>query len=65
MFTIFVSSLVGSIVGILLVVTGQRAMQSRIPYGPYLALGAIIWVLWGEYMTRWYFELMTPDMSGL
>lgn len=46
-FIIFVSSLLGSIVGVSLILLGQREWQSRIPFGPYIALAALIWVLGG------------------
>lgn len=54
LFTIMASSLIGSIVGIMLVATGRKHLQSRIPYGPYLALGALIWILWGVDLWRFY-----------
>jgi len=47
-FTVALSSLVGSLVGIALVALRKREMQSRIPYGPYLALAALLWILWGS-----------------
>ena len=59
LFTVVVSSLFGSLVGIGLVVAGQKRMQSRIPYGPYLALGAALWVLWGESWWQAYVNLLT------
>ncbi len=46
-FTVLVSSVLGAAVGLSLVLTGKKQMQSRIPYGPYLALAAIIWILGG------------------
>lgn len=51
--TIFLSSLFGSVVGI---VIKLRKGQSYIPYGPYLALGAIVSLLWGERLINWYFR---------
>jgi leader peptidase (prepilin peptidase)/N-methyltransferase len=59
-FTIMFSSLFGSIVGISLVIFGGRKMQSRIPYGPYLALAALAWLFWGPYFWNVYVSLMTP-----
>lgn len=43
-FSLMVSSLIGSIVGVTLIVSGRREWSSRIPYGPYIAAAAIIWV---------------------
>lgn len=48
LFTLMVSSLVGSVIGVVFVIAGRKQMQSRIPYGPYLALAAVLWVLWGS-----------------
>ncbi len=47
LFTIMLSSLAGSLVGLLFILSGRREWQSRIPYGPYLALAAVIWMIWG------------------
>lgn len=63
LFTIMISSLAGSIVGITLVVTKQKAMQSRIPYGPYIALAAVIWILWGPALWDGYLNMFpTPTV---
>lgn len=47
LFTIMLSSLAGSAVGLLFIATSRHEWQSRIPYGPYLSLAAVIWILWG------------------
>ncbi|MBU0678375.1 MAG: prepilin peptidase [Verrucomicrobia bacterium] len=48
LFTVMISSLIGSIVGILLILGRKREWQTRIPYGPFLAIAAIVWILWGD-----------------
>lgn len=48
LFIIMGSSLVGSLVGLGLIVGRRREWQSRIPYGPYLALAALVWILRGR-----------------
>lgn len=58
-FTIVVSSFFGSVVGLFLVLSGRKALQSRIPYGPYLALAAVLWILWGQAWLRAYVDLIT------
>jgi leader peptidase (prepilin peptidase)/N-methyltransferase len=60
LFTIVGSSLFGSLVGVTLVLTGRKAMQSRIPYGPYLALAALLWVFWGPALVDLYIRLLLP-----
>ena len=58
-----VSSFLGAAVGITLVMTGKKDMQSRIPYGPYIALAALIWMLWGPGIWHAYINwLMLPSM---
>ncbi|MFH0908623.1 MAG: prepilin peptidase [bacterium] len=47
-FTIMVSSLFGSFVGICFIISRKKEWQSRIPYGPYLALAAVVWMLGGN-----------------
>lgn len=59
-FNILVSSMGGSLVGIMLVMLGKREMSSRIPYGPYIALAALLWILWGPIWWDAYIGLMTP-----
>ena len=59
LFTVLISSLIGSVVGIGLVVSRRRDWQSRIPFGPYLALAAVLWFLWGRGWWDWYYGFVT------
>ncbi len=56
-FIVFISSLLGSVIGISFIASGKKELQSRIPFGPYIALAAVIWVLggssWWEAYTNW------------
>jgi leader peptidase (prepilin peptidase)/N-methyltransferase len=61
-FTILASSLAGSIVGIALVATGRSNMQSRIPFGPYIVLAALVWLYWGARFWTWYTDLIMPQL---
>ena len=58
-FTILISSLIGSIVGVILILTRGKEWQSRIPYGPYLALAALIWILGGSAWWQLYINWIT------
>jgi len=48
LFSLMASSLMGSIVGLGLIAARRRQCSSRLPYGPYLALAATIWVFGGN-----------------
>ena len=47
-FITFVSSLLGAVIGISFIAAGKKELQSKIPFGPYIALAAIIWMLGGS-----------------
>jgi leader peptidase (prepilin peptidase)/N-methyltransferase len=47
-FIVFVSSLLGTMVGVSFILLGKKEWQSKIPFGPYIALAAIIWMLGGS-----------------
>jgi len=51
---ILLSSLVGSIIGIGLIVIARHGRNVPIPFGPYLALGGIAALFWGPQLTRFY-----------
>ncbi len=48
LFITFVSSLLGAVIGLLFIALGKRELQSKIPFGPYIALAAVIWILGGS-----------------
>ena len=53
------SALIGSIVGVALIICGAKdGPQSSIPYGPFLALGAVLDLLWGSTIWDWYLKLI-------
>jgi leader peptidase (prepilin peptidase)/N-methyltransferase len=54
---ILLSSLVGAVVGIGLVILRGRDRQIPIPFGPYLAVAGLIALLWGEQINRTYLQL--------
>ena len=57
LFTVFVSSVLGSAVGIAGIFLRRLQWQTRIPYGPYLVVGAVLWVFYGTAMVHWYLRL--------
>jgi leader peptidase (prepilin peptidase)/N-methyltransferase len=59
LFTILFSSFAGSIVGMAFILGGRKEWQSRIPYGPYIALAAVVWILWGQGWWQAYFNWLS------
>lgn len=52
-FAVMVSSLIGSVVGVTLILTGRRDWSSRMAYGPFIAIATAAWIfggrqLWGR-----------------
>lgn len=60
LFSIFGGSVLGSIVGLGTLIIGKRVWSAKLPFGPYLALGALIWMFFGEKFVQWYFTLLNP-----
>jgi leader peptidase (prepilin peptidase)/N-methyltransferase len=56
--TILLSSFVGAIVGIALMVLAKHGRDVPIPFGPYLAAAGVIALLWGKPLTQTYLQLL-------
>jgi len=54
LFSLMLSAFLGAAVGVALIVLGRREWSSRIPYGPYIALAATIWVFHGRDILHWW-----------
>lgn len=56
-FTIPAASVIASLYGIATLVIGRREWSSKIPFGPYLAIGAVVWIFCGREIVRLIFGL--------
>jgi leader peptidase (prepilin peptidase)/N-methyltransferase len=59
-FTIMSASCFGAVVGLLTIAVGKREWSAKIPFGPYLALGALVWLFTGPELVRWYVAFTMP-----
>ncbi len=55
---LFCGIMVGGITGVILLLSGKRSRKQAIPFGPFLALGTMVTLLWGPQMLGWYLGLM-------
>lgn len=53
-FTVMCASTIGALIGIGTVLARRRDWSAKIPFGPYLALGALIWLFAGPELVGWY-----------
>ena len=58
-FVIIASSLTGSVIGIMALLLSRKGLRTKIPFGPFLALGAILYIFFGKELIGWYFNLLT------
>jgi len=60
LFSIFAGSILGSIVGIVTLVAGRRVWSAKLPFGPYLAVSALVWIFFGDLFLRFYLSWINP-----
>jgi len=51
---LFCGFLAGAVVGIALIALRHRGRKDHLPFGPFLAFGTMVVLLWGDVMLRWY-----------
>ena len=56
LFITFFASLIGSVVGLTLMAMKKEELQSRLPFGPYLATAATVWILGGVQLWAAYLD---------
>lgn len=56
-FSLMISSMIGAVVGVALIALQRREWSSRMPYGPYIALAAAIWIFGGKQIIRAIFGM--------
>jgi leader peptidase (prepilin peptidase)/N-methyltransferase len=56
--TILVACLTGSAIGLGLIASRRLGRREHIPFGPFLALGAVVALFWGQALVEWYLGFM-------
>lgn len=56
--TITLSALLGSIVGIILILCKKHKFQQELPFGPYIALVGWINIFYGQHLLNWYIKIL-------
>lgn len=61
LFVLIASSLIGSVVGIGLMVKGRAKLGgfTAVPYGPFIAIAVLVWMFWGPGIVSSYIALLT------
>jgi leader peptidase (prepilin peptidase) / N-methyltransferase len=56
--TLLLSSLIGSMIGVGVMLARGANTRLAIPFGPFLAIGALIGLFWGEQIVAWYISTL-------
>jgi leader peptidase (prepilin peptidase)/N-methyltransferase len=52
--TIFLAAVLGACVGLTLIFLRRKGRRDPLPFGPFLALGALLAMVWGDTILTWY-----------
>lgn len=55
--TILAAAISGSLVGVAMMVFQGKGRKTAVPFGPFLSLGAVVSLAWGQQILRWYLTL--------
>jgi leader peptidase (prepilin peptidase)/N-methyltransferase len=59
-FSLVVSSFIGALVGGLLILFKRHERSNPIPYGPYIAAAAALWIYSGKPLMDWFWRVIGP-----
>ncbi len=56
---VFTAFCTGAVVGLFLVATKRHALKQPLPFGPFLIIGTIVALVWGNEVIAWYLQLFS------
>jgi leader peptidase (prepilin peptidase)/N-methyltransferase len=63
--TLIVSSIAGSLLGLLLILSRRGNMKQALPFGTFIAIGALLSSLVGERIVQWYAGMFVMSFGGV
>ena len=55
---LFLSFNIGAVVGLILLFSKKKTIKQAIPFGPFLVIGTLITLVFGDQMIGWYLGLI-------
>ncbi len=55
---LFLAFMAGAIIGVGLIMARKKSFKSEVPFGPFLAAGTIVAMLYGQELINWYLSLL-------
>jgi len=55
---LFMAFVIGGIIGAALLIFGKKRVGQVIPFGPFIIIGAVLSLIWGDAIFSWYMYLL-------
>jgi prepilin signal peptidase PulO-like enzyme (type II secretory pathway) len=55
---LFLSYIIGALVGVSLIAFGKKQMSSMLPFGPFLVFSTFVSLAFGDFLVKWYLGLL-------
>ncbi len=55
---VFLAFVLGSLMGVCMLMMKKRKMNQVVPFGPFLVMGTVVSLLWGGVMWAWYWNMV-------
>jgi leader peptidase (prepilin peptidase)/N-methyltransferase len=52
--TLFIASLIGSVVGLTCMILTGAGRRLALPFAPFLCSGAVLFIFFGDFLIAWY-----------